>query len=87
MTTPPPTPTVPSKAKAWWALLLPQLPAVISFLLQYTGSIPAPYGAIFAGVLSLIGAVSGLVVHQAPYMPPDTQIVPAPEVGQTNPYT
>lgn len=74
---PDPQPPTPSKAKAWWALIIPQVPALVSLLAQFTGSIPAPYGAVFAAVLSLIGAVSGVIVHQVKYLPPDTVIAPA----------
>lgn len=85
MTTPPITAT---KAKAWWALIIPQLPALVSLGLQFAGSIPDPYGAIFAGVLSLIGVITGTVVHQVSNAPTGMVLVPVPAAdgAQANPY-
>lgn len=73
-----PTPVTGSKAKAWWALLLPQIPAIITLVTQLAGGLPAPYGAVFASLFSFLGVVSGIIVHQTPFLPPDTAIVSAP---------
>lgn len=71
-----PVVVIPSKAKAWWALLIPLASSLIPLGMQLAGSLPAPYGAIFAGLLSLVGLVTGGAVHQAPYKPAGTVIVP-----------
>lgn len=93
MTTPPTTVQVvtPSKAKAWWALLIPQAGAIITLILTALGGLPAPYGPIFAGILSIVGVFTGAVVHQAPYLQTGTMVVPtqpavAPSTGSVNPY-
>jgi hypothetical protein len=77
MTAPTPVPVVPSKAKAWWALLIPQIPALALFVLQLAGSLPPPYGALFGALFSIVGGVSGAAVHQAKYLPTGTVVVPA----------
>ncbi len=70
------TPTVtPSKAKAWFAVLIPAIGSLVPTLLQFAGVLPAPWGPALTGILLVFAALTGVVVHQVPYAPPT---VPAP---------
>lgn len=82
------TPVVtPSKAKAWWALLIPAVGSLVPTLLQYVGVLPAPWGPAVTGILLIFAAVTGVAVHQAPYMPSGTVIAPeaTPPAVPSNP--
>lgn len=74
MTTP--TPVVPSKAKAWWALAISLIGSLTPLLTQLAGVIPAPYGAVLTGVLAIFAAITGGAVHQAKYVPDGAVLAP-----------
>lgn len=78
MTTP--TPVVPSKAKAWWALIIPLIGSLTPFLAQLADVIPAPWGAALSGVLAIFSAATGVVVHQAKYVPDGAVVAPVSAV-------
>lgn len=71
------TPNVtPSKAKAWWAVAGGLLGSLVPLVAQVAGVLPAPWGPLLTGIIGVITLATGAVVHQAPYLPPDTTIVP-----------
>lgn len=71
------TPNVtPSKAKAWWAVIGGLLGSLVPIGAQIAGVLPAPWGPLLTGIIGVIALGTGAAVHQAPYMPPDTAIVP-----------
>jgi hypothetical protein len=80
MTTPVPA---QKKTKALWALLLPQIPSIISLITQFAGGLPAPYGVIFASVLSTLGVISGAIVHQVSNAPTGMVLVPVPAASSS----
>lgn len=71
-----PTTVVPSKSKAWTSLIGSLLGAVVPFIAQVAGFLPAPYGSILTGILAVIGLFTGAAVHQATYAPKGTVLVP-----------
>lgn len=78
MTTPDVT---PSKSKAWWAVLGGIVGSLVPLVAQIAGVLPAPWGPLLTGIIGVIALATGAAVHQAPYMPPNTAIVPtAPAV-------
>ena len=80
------TPSVtPSKAKAWWALAGTLLASLVPIGAQIAGGIPAPWGPLLAGIIGVIALATGTAVHQAPYMPPNTVIVPTVPAAPTKP--
>jgi hypothetical protein len=76
------TPSVtPSKAKAWWALLIPMVGSLVPVIAQLAGVIPAPWGPALTGILMVFAAITGTAVHQTPYLPSNTTIVPNTDVA------
>lgn len=68
MTTPTTEP-VPTKAKAWVALIGSLLSVGIPMLLQVSTALPPQYQAIIGGLVALLTMVG---VYRAPYVPKNT---------------
>lgn len=73
MTTPAPTQT---NAKSWTALIGTLVGAVVPYIGQVAGFLPAPYGAIITGILAVVGLFTGAAVHQVSNAPKGTVLVP-----------
>lgn len=67
---------VPTKWKAVAALVGGILGALAPIIAQLAGVLPAPWGAILTGIGGVIALVTGKVVYETPYAPPNTTLVP-----------
>jgi len=75
MTTPAPKQT---NAKAWTSLFGTLVGAIVPFIGQIAGVLPAPYGAILTGIIGVIGLFTTATVHQVSNAPKGTVLVPKP---------
>ena len=64
---------VPSKAKAWVALIGSVLSLIIPYVLAISESLPEPWPAVIGVAVAVLTALG---VYRAPYKPTDTVLAP-----------
>lgn len=75
------TPVVPSKAKAWLAVLGSVLAFTVPLVTSVQDYLPAPWPSVLGGVIVIL---TGLGVYRAPYAPNETTIVHNDDVPAIN---
>lgn len=80
MTAPDLSSVVPLKWKAWVALAGSALSVVVPLVVSVEDYLPSPWPAVIGGVIAVLTALG---VYHAPYMPPNTTVVPDVQAAPT----